>query len=60
MFLMTGFSVCAGDDSAAEVSIYNSTDYNAINEISTMRANMTGYQSNVDYISSDYGVYYES
>ncbi|MDR2944591.1 MAG: hypothetical protein LBU81_05890 [Methanosarcinales archaeon] len=32
----------------------------AINEISTMRANMTGYQSNVDYISSDYGVYYES
>ncbi|MDR2944217.1 MAG: hypothetical protein LBU81_03935 [Methanosarcinales archaeon] len=29
-------------------------------EISTMRANMTGYQSNADYISSDYGVYYES
>ncbi|MDR2944219.1 MAG: hypothetical protein LBU81_03945 [Methanosarcinales archaeon] len=31
-----------------------------IDEISTLRANMTGYQSNVDYISSDYGVYYES
>ncbi|MDR2944764.1 MAG: hypothetical protein LBU81_06795 [Methanosarcinales archaeon] len=29
-------------------------------EISTLRANMTGYQSNVDYISSQYQVLYEA
>ncbi|MDR2943503.1 MAG: hypothetical protein LBU81_00170 [Methanosarcinales archaeon] len=34
--------------------------YPTTNDISMLRANMTGYQSNVDYISGDYGVYYQS
>ena len=42
--------------------VLNSTSsysYVTNNDMSTMRAYMTGYQSNVDYISSQYAVYYE-
>ncbi|MDR2944214.1 MAG: hypothetical protein LBU81_03920 [Methanosarcinales archaeon] len=41
-------------------TVYMKYSYVINSDILTMRANMTGYQSNVDYISSDYGVYYES
>jgi hypothetical protein len=36
-----------------------SYSYLTSNDMSTLRAYMIGYQSNVDYISSQYGVYYE-
>ena len=42
--------------------VFNSTSsysYMTNNDMSTLRAYMTGYQSNVDYISSQYTIYYE-
>ncbi|MDV0445385.1 hypothetical protein MmiAt1_09620 [Methanimicrococcus sp. At1] len=36
----------------------NSYSYSTNNDMSTLRAYMTGYQSNVDYISSQYTIYY--
>ena len=42
--------------------VLNSTSsysYMTNNDMSTLRANIIGYQSNVDFISSQYTVYYE-
>lgn len=42
--------------------LLNTQNYSYVKNknLSAMRANIIGYQSNVDYISSEYRIYYES